>query len=104
MKVNNDKSITFYSQILPNTFVELLKPSDPLEIIKNTLRAAEFRPSFVFAINCILRSLKFTEEGAWGKIDKEILGLCRNTTGFVSYGEQFYRHHLNQTMVLLLIE
>lgn len=104
MKVNSDKSITFYSQIIPNTFVEVLKPSNPLEIVKETLKQAEFKPSFVFAINCILRSLKFNEEGAWEKIDREILGACKNTTGFVSYGEQYYKHHLNQTMVLLLVE
>lgn len=104
MKVNSDKSITFYSQIIPNTFVEILKPSNPLDVIKETVKTAKFKPSFVFAVNCILRSLKFTEEGTWNKIDREILEFCKNTTGFISYGEQFYKHHLNQTMVLLLIE
>jgi len=104
MKVNSDKSITFYCQILPNTFVEVLKPANPLETIKDTMKNTKFKPGFVFAINCILRSLKFNKEGTWGKIDKEILGLCRNTSGFISYGEQFYKHHLNQTMVLLLVE
>lgn len=104
MKVNTDKSITFYSQIIPNTFVEILKPSNPLDVIKETFKASAFKPSFVFAVNCILRSLKFTEEGIWAKLDKEMLNFCKNTAGFISYGEQFYKHHLNQTMVLLLVE
>lgn len=104
MKVNADKSITFYCQIAPNGFVEVLKPADPLNVIKETLRSSDFRPTFVFAINCILRNIKFQEDRIWGKLDKELLGFCNNTTGFISYGEQYYKNHLNQTMVLLLVE
>jgi len=104
MKVNPDKSITFYCQIMPNTFVEVLKPGNLKEILQDTLKEASFKPSFVLAVNCILRSLKFQQENLWKTVDASLLGFCRNTTGFVSYGEQYYTHHLNQTMVLLLIE
>jgi hypothetical protein len=55
-------------------------------------------------VNCILRSSKFNREGLWDKINKEVLTACVNTTGFVSYGEQFYKHHVNQTMVVLAID
>lgn len=104
MKVNPDKSITFYCQIMPNTFVEVLKPGNLKEILRDTLSSASFKPSFVLAVNCILRSLKFQQENLWGTVDSSLLGFCRNTTGFISYGEQYYKHHLNQTMVLLLME
>lgn len=104
MKVNQDKSITFYCQMMTNTFVEVLKPLDPIEQVRKTIKKVEFKPSFVLAINCILRSLKFQQEGIWKDIDKEILSLCSNTTGFISYGEQFYKKHVNQTMVLLAVE
>ncbi len=104
MKVNADKSITFYCQLIPNTFVELLKPVDPIVQIKKTLEKVPFKPSFVFAVNCILRSLKFQQEKLWSSIDKEILSCCSNTTGFISYGEQYYKVHANQTMVMLLVE
>ncbi|MDN5352412.1 MAG: hypothetical protein PWQ12_1332 [Clostridiales bacterium] len=103
-KINSDKSISFYCQIIPNSFVKILEPLEPQEIVKQTLSAIPFRPHFVLAINCILRSLKFQEEGLWPIIDRSILGFCSNTTGFVSYGEQFYQRHVNQTMVLLAIE
>ncbi len=104
MKVNSDKSITFYCQLMPNTFVEILKPVDPILQIKSTIKNMPFKPNFVFAVNCILRSLKFQQENLWESIDKEIISFCSNTTGFISYGEQFYKTHANQTMVMLIIE
>lgn len=104
MKINADKSITFYCQLLPNTFVEILQPIDPIDKIKETINALPFKPSFVLTINCILRSLKFQQEDIWKDFDRELLSFCSNTTGFVSYGEQFYRAHANQTMVMLVVE
>jgi hypothetical protein len=104
MKVNSDKSITFYCQLSPNSFVQVLKPSNPIEEVKKTINKAPFKPSFIFAINCILRSLKFQQENIWKDIDKEIIKFCPNTCGFISYGEQFYKMHSNQTMVMLLVE
>jgi hypothetical protein len=104
MKVNPDKSITFYCQLMPNTFVEVLKPVDPINQVKKTINNMPFKPNFVFAINCILRSLKFQQENLWKSIDKEILSFCPNTAGFVSYGEQYYKVHANQTMVMLIVE
>ncbi|WPC39394.1 FIST signal transduction protein [Clostridium sp. JS66] len=104
MKVNNDKSITFYSQLIPNTFVQVLKAVDPIEQVRKTTSKLPFKPSFAIVINCILRSLKFQQEGIWKDIDREILKACSNTTGFVSYGEQFYKMHSNQTMVMLLVQ
>ncbi|AGF56606.1 hypothetical protein B0P06_005119 [Clostridium saccharoperbutylacetonicum] len=104
MKVNADKSITFYCQVIPNTFVEVLKPIDPDEQVKRTLGRLPFKPSFIFSVHCILRSLKFKEEKLWKNIDKEIISCCSNTTGFISYGEQYYKAHANQTMVMLIVE
>lgn len=103
-KVNGDKSITFYCQIMPNTFVKILEPMDPVTKVAETLRTIPFKPGFILAVNCILRSLKFQQEGTWPAVDSAILGLCVNTAGFVSYGEQYYQRHVNQTMVLLAIE
>ena len=33
-----------------------------------------------------------------------LLDLTKNQCGFVSYGEQYYKNHLNQTMVMLVVE
>ncbi|WP_160676117.1 FIST N-terminal domain-containing protein [Clostridium sp. C8-1-8] len=104
MKVNADKSITFYCQLMANTFVEILQPIEPITQIRSTLKSIPFTPSFMLAINCILRSLKFQQESLWKNVDKELLSFCSNTAGFISYGEQFYKAHANQTMVILAIE
>ncbi|MBD7912111.1 MULTISPECIES: FIST N-terminal domain-containing protein [Clostridium] len=104
MKVNENKSITFYCQMLPNTFVELLEPMDPISMLQNTISEIKFKPKFTLALNCILRSIKFQNEGLWKNFDHELLRFCKNTTGFICYGEQFYKHHFNQTMVLLAME
>lgn len=104
MKVNPDKSITFYCQLIPNTFVEVLGPTNPIEQIKETINSIPFKPNFIFVINCILRCLKFEQENIWKNIDQQILSFCSNTTGFISYGEQFYKAHANQTMVMLVVE
>jgi hypothetical protein len=104
MKVNPDKSITFYSQIIPNTFVEILKPANHTEVMKSTANAIKINPGFVLSINCILRSLLFKKNNLWNNVDSQLLAVCRNQTGFISYGEQYYKNHLNQTMVLLLVE
>lgn len=104
MKVNSDKSITFYCQIMPNSFVHMLEPVNPITQVKDTLNTFTFKPNFTFVINCILRSLKFQQEKLWKDVDTEVLKLCSNTSGFISYGEQFYKNHCNQTMVILAIE
>jgi hypothetical protein len=104
MKVNSDKSITFYCELMENTFLHVLKAEDPIAVVKKTISAAPFQPSFVFSVHCILRSLKFIQEKKWTEFDKEMLSFCSNITGFISYGEQYYKNHSNQTMVLLLVE
>jgi hypothetical protein len=96
MKVNSDKSITFYCELMANTYVHVLKPEDPITVLRRTFQSVPFNPSFVFSINCILRSLKFLEEDTWKDFDKELLRFCSNSTGFISYGEQYYKYHSNQ--------
>lgn len=104
MKINADKSITFYCQLLPNTFVSILKPTDAISRLRTTLNSISIKANFIFQVNCILRSLKFQEENLWSAYDKEILSFCPNASGFVSYGEQFYKNHSNQTLVILVSE
>lgn len=104
MKVNGDKSITFYCELMANTFLQVLKAADPIAVLKETLSSAPFKPAYVFSVNCILRSLMFIQESKWKDFDREMLHFCSNTSGFISYGEQYYTNHSNQTMVLLLCE
>lgn len=104
MKLNPDKSITFYSQILPDTFVDILEPSNITESFRSTVSQIGIKPGFILSIHCILRSLKFKENNTWGVLEKNLLSVTNNQIGFISYGEQFYKKHLNQTMVILVVE
>ncbi|WPP42638.1 FIST N-terminal domain-containing protein [Paenibacillus hunanensis] len=104
MKVNPDRSITFYAQVVPNTFLDVLQPSKLQESFQETLDSLAFRPSFVLSVHCILRSLKFKSENTWKLLDNALLGVCSNQAGFISYGEQLQDKHFNQTMVLIAFE
>ncbi|AIQ16815.1 hypothetical protein H70357_09180 [Paenibacillus sp. FSL H7-0357] len=103
MVINPDKSITFYSQLMPSTYLEVLSAADPLVVLEQTLREIPFKPAFVLNINCTLRDRLFLRDGLWAGFDDKMIGFCGNTAGFISYGEQYYKKHANQTMVLLLV-
>ena len=102
--VNADNSITFYRRIRSAVRMELLQPENPFVSLINTKKELSFKPSFVFSIHCVLRSLKFKSENLWSRYSLNLLELTKNQCGFISYGEQYYKHHLNQTMVMLAVE
>jgi hypothetical protein len=102
--INPDGSVTFYSQVMSSTYVEVLSAADPLAVLEETLGGSPYKPSFVLNINCTLRDQLFGRDGLWAAFDETMLGFCGNTTGFISYGEQYYKKHANQTMILLLVE
>ncbi|WP_342565080.1 FIST N-terminal domain-containing protein [Paenibacillus sp. FSL R7-0345] len=104
MTANPDRSVTFYSQVMSSTYVEVLGLADPLAVLEETLGASPYKPSFVLNINCTLRDQLFNRDRLWGAFDDKMLSFCGNTTGFISYGEQYYKKHANQTMILLLVE
>ena len=103
-EVHADGSVSFYSQVMSSTYVEVLSAADPLAVLEETLGGSPFKPSFVLNINCTLRDQLFGREGLWADFDQAMLGFCSNTTGFISFGEQYYTKHANQTMILLLVE
>ena len=43
MKVNSDKSITFYCELMSNTFVHVLEAEDPITVLKKTLQSVPFK-------------------------------------------------------------
>lgn len=104
MAVHNDGSLSFYSQLMPSTYVDVLKAEDPLQVLDDTLGSSPFVPGFVLNINCTLRERLFSRDGLWKAFDDKMISFCGNTAGFISYGEQYYRKHANQTMILLLVE
>lgn len=82
MKINADKSITFYSQILPDTFVEVLQPSNITESFKSTIDQIEFKPGFILSVHCILRCLKFKKNNTWKELDRILLPITSNHVGY----------------------
>lgn len=104
MSINPDKSVTFYSQIISSTYVEMLSLADPLAMLEETLGGSPYKPSFVLNINCTLRDRLFNRDRLWAAFDEKMLAFCGNITGFISFGEQYYKTHANQTMIMLLVE
>ncbi|WNS46686.1 FIST N-terminal domain-containing protein [Paenibacillus sp. MMS20-IR301] len=104
MVINADGSVTFYSQVMSSTYVEVLSSADPLAVLEETLGSSPYKPSFVLNINCTLRDQLFKRDNLWPAFDDQMLGFCSNITGFISFGEQYYKKHANQTMILLLVE
>lgn len=101
--INSDMSITFYSQIVPNTFIELLTLADLEQTMLATQQAITTNPQFVFSIHCILRDTYLNQSNQWQTIINNLSKINPAHTGFVSYGEQLSLHHLNQTMTILTI-
>ncbi|MBZ2405889.1 FIST signal transduction protein [Liquorilactobacillus hordei] len=102
--INEDMSITFYSQIVPNTFVDILELSNIREIIQATQDSVHIKPQFIFSIHCILRDTYLNQTNHWGLIIDNLSRINTKHTGFVSYGEQLFNFHLNQTMTLLIVK
>lgn len=104
-KVNNDHSIQFYCRVLTNSVLEILKPQDPVKIMKESIEVIKENVKNVkgiIAVNCILRSLQFESENIGTQVFTPLSSLAP-IVGFSSYGEQLHNSHLNQTLVLLAL-
>lgn len=102
-KINSDMSITFYSQIIPNTFIDILELKNLNKTLLETRNLIENKPKFLFSIHCVLRDTYLNQTNQWPLIIDNLNKINTNQTGFVSYGEQLLNQHLNQTMTLLVI-
>jgi len=98
-----NENLNMYAQVFENSRAEILKEKNPLETQKETIAKIQndFKEIYgLFCINCILRSLEFEKKGILDELSKTL----KNTSeygGFVSYGEQYNKQHLNQTLTLL---
>ena len=103
-KINHDHSITFYSEIIPNKFIDVLGLGDMKQIMAETREKMGMKPSTLLSINCVLRDLYFKKHGKWREVFASLDELNGKEAGYVSAGEQYNFEHCNQTMVLLGIE
>lgn len=100
-----NESLNMYAQVFENSRTEILKEKNPIETQKETIN--KIKKDFneicgLFCVNCILRSLEFEKKGLLAQWSKNF----KNTSeygGFVSYGEQYNKQHLNQTLTLLVL-
>ncbi|MCM1988789.1 FIST signal transduction protein [Oceanirhabdus seepicola] len=105
-QINSDKSITLYSQILPNAIVDVLELKDPEKCLHETLSEVKEKiPNLklVIAFNCILRTLYFKEKKITGNLTNIFNEYVPSLCGFTSYGEQFGKMHVNQTLTILAL-
>lgn len=97
-------TLNMYAQVFENTKVEILKAQSALDIQKQTINQinSDFKEIYgIFCINCILRFLQFEAEGNLQELSKGLKSIGEYG-GFVSYGEQFNKQHLNQTLTMLV--
>ncbi|AKL94421.1 putative protein DUF1745 [Clostridium aceticum] len=102
-KILEKGAIQFYSQIFPNTMVTILKPIDPVLAAAQTVKNIKDQlPEVkgVIGFNCIVRLLQFEKEKACEKVYKELSHLGE-VVGFTTYGEQYGKVHINQTLTML---
>lgn len=98
------ETLNVYAQVFENTRVEILKVRNPIEVQKETLQQikSDFSKIYgVLCINCILRFLQFEAEGNIKELSNGLSSLGEYG-GFVSYGEQYKKQHLNQTLTMLV--
>ncbi|AOY76307.1 FIST signal transduction protein [Clostridium formicaceticum] len=104
-KILDKGAIQFYSQIFPNTMVSILKPIDPVLVARETVKNIKAQlPGVkgVIGFNCIVRLLQFQKEKACEKVYQELSDLGE-VVGFTTYGEQYGKVHINQTLTMLAI-
>lgn len=99
LKVNPDRSLTFFCAIDEGIVFRLAKAMDMVENLSDSLETIHKHigpPSLVLGFDCILRHVEMTKRG----IHDQINGLLRrvHAVGFSTYGEQYCGMHVNQTM------
>jgi hypothetical protein len=105
-EISPDKSITLFAQILPNSIVDILEPTDPKAVLHETLsEVKENIPNLklVIAFNCLLRTLYFKEKKLTSDLTNIFNQYVPLLCGFSSYGEQFGKFHMNETLTILAL-
>ncbi len=98
-------NLNMYAQVFENSKGEILKGINPVEAQKMTKKLIDedFEKIYgMFCVNCILRSIQFEGEGNLKELSRGLESMG-DYGGFVSYGEQYKKQHLNQTMTMLVM-
>jgi hypothetical protein len=106
IQINPDKSIPVYAQVLPNSMIDILEPLDPKEVLHETLSEVKEKVpnlKLVIGFNCLLRTIYFKEENITGDLSNIFNEYIPLLCGFSSYGEQFGKFHMNETLTLLAL-
>ncbi|MDD3223555.1 MAG: FIST N-terminal domain-containing protein [Clostridium sp.] len=105
-KVENDNSLSFYGRVYKNSYVNILKSREPMEVLDKTIRKIKTEmPSISgsIVINCILRTVLFKEKNISSTFTSELQKLG-SFAGITCYGEHLNNKLLNQTMIVICFE
>lgn len=102
-QVKESGAVEFYCQVYEGAVVDILQPENPVIEMQKTI--TEFTNLFtelygVVGCNCILRKLQFQQGRLVTELNTQLKALP-NLCGFSSYGEQYNKSQLNQTLLLL---
>lgn len=98
-----NNAVQFYCQVYEGAIVDILEPKNPVDEMAETI--TQFKEHFsklygVLGCNCILRKLQFEQQRLYPALNTQLKQLP-NLCGFSSYGEQFNKSQLNQTLLLI---
>lgn len=102
-----DGAITYYSRIYNQTKVAILEVDDMEQVWKRTaeeIKSVISEPSCAVVINCMSRSLYFTNENKFEEFNEHLKREYGTVWGMSGYGEQISYNHMNQTMVIVVFE
>lgn len=105
-QIDSDGMLDSYINIMPNTKLEILKSANVIETVENTCREIQRDVNnigFVFFINCILRTLDLKNMNQCNLVAKTYEKYFPSFCGFSSYGEQYNKLSLNQTVVMIVM-
>lgn len=104
-KINHDHSITFYSEIIPNKFIDVLGLGDMKQIMAETREKMGMKPSTLLSDQLRPERSVFKKHGKWREVFASLDELNGKRSRIrQALGEQYNFEHCNQTMVLLGIE
>lgn len=105
-KIEDDNSMNFYGRVYKNSYVNILKSRNPMEVLDKTIyKIKNEMPNIsgTIVINCILRTVLFKEKNITSEFTSKLQQIG-SFSGITCFGEHLNNKLLNQTMLVVCFE
>ncbi len=99
-------SMNMFTRVLPNTVVELLQPTDTIQVLDkhlSNIKTVIPNPGCGFVVFCTVCEVEFTKFGICDKVTDLYKNTFPSFCGFSSFGEQLGKFNLNETIITITI-